>query len=162
MRTSGVFAVATELQRLQQQLERPPRLLPLPLPLPLPQPLPLPLPKLLARHRLRLQPRLHVHPLDSTRRAVTAVLAAFAHHATASGCCAEPSGRAVRPWPVRLLLRRARGWPRGQVQGQALVPARVALVCRVRVEEWGLVWPARRTLTRTPPPLVPLAHQRGG
>ena len=160
LRTSGVFAVATELQlRLQQQLERPPRLLLLPLPLPLPQPLPLPLPELRARHRLRLQPHLCVPPWDSLRRAVTAVLAAVAHHATASGCCAEPSGRAVRPWLVRLLLRRAKGWARGQVQGQALVPARVALVCRVRVEEWGLVRRARWTQTRPSPPL---AHQRVG
>jgi len=104
VRTSGVVAVATGLQRLQQQLARPPRLLPLPMPLPLP----LPLPELLARHRLRLQHRLRDEtrrdpPSGSTQRAVTAALAAVALHGTASGCCAEPSVHAVRPRRVRLL-----------------------------------------------------------
>jgi hypothetical protein len=162
-RTSGVVAVATGLQRLQQQLARPPRLLPLPMPLLLPLPLPLPLPELLARHRLRLQPRLRNKtrrdpPSGSTQRAVTAALAAVALHGTASGCCAEPSVHAVRPRRVRMLRRRALG----QVQGQAWMRARVARVRRVRAEEWMLVRRARLTQTRPPPPLPPLAHQRGG
>ena len=148
MGTSGVIAVATELQRLQQQLARPPR----PLPLLLPLPLPLPPPELLARHCLRLRPHLHVPPSGSTRRAVTAVLASVALHTNVRDCCAEPSENAVRR-SVWLLRRRARG----QVQMQARVRARVAR--RARAEEGGLVRRARWTQTRPPPPL---AHQRGG